>query len=144
MLRAWAFAALLSLSAAYASSLRVAHPAAEIDWKASGSLPPGAEYHLVREDPITHGVQILVRFPAGYSLPEHAHASDETLVVLKGKLLVTEGGTSTTLGPGSYALFPAGRAHALAAKGWNGCELLVSMAGAFDIKGLRDGKSAGQ
>lgn len=116
----------------------------EIDWKASGSLPPGAEYHLIREDASTHGVQILVRFPKGYSLPSHAHSTDETLLVLRGKLEIGSGSGTTALGPGGYAVFPAGEPHALAAKGWGGCELLVTMAGAFDLKPAAPAKSAGQ
>lgn len=115
-------------------------PAGQVDWKASGSLPPGAEYHLIHEDPATKGVQALVRFASGYVLPEHSHSYDETIVVLKGKLAVTRAGETTTLGPGGYAVFPAGEAHALAAKSWGGCDFALTMSGAFDIQGLPPGK----
>lgn len=107
-----------------------------IEWKISGSLPPGAEYHLLYEDKATHAVQLLVRFPSGYSLSAHSHAHDETLVVLRGRLAVENGGRETVLGPGSYAVFPAGSSHALKAKAWGRCEFLVSMNGPFDIQGL--------
>jgi len=71
--------------------------ASEMDWKPSTNLPPGAEYHLIREDPVTRGIQAVVKFPSGYSIPPHAHESDETLVVLKGKLRVRVGTVEKTL-----------------------------------------------
>lgn len=113
---------------------------ADIAFSVSGSLPPGAEYHLVYEDPATRAVQLLVRFPSGYELPAHSHSRDETLIVRKGKLAVTVDGKETVLGPGGYAVFPAGSTHALKAKGK--CELLVAMNGPFDVKGLPPVKTA--
>ena len=108
----------------------------QIDWKASGSLPPGAEYHLIYEDKNTHAIETLARFPSGYALPPHSHTSDETLLIITGKLLVEINGQTTALEAGSYAVIPSGTVHALKASGWKGCEMLVSMSGPFDIKGL--------
>lgn len=108
----------------------------QIDWKVSGDLPPGAEYALLYEDPSTHGVQLVVRFPAHYALPPHSHSHDETIFVVKGKLKVSAGGKSTVLEPGSYAVFPAGLAHGLEARGWGGCTMLVSVNGPYDVLGL--------
>ena len=109
-------------------------PDADITYMVSGSLPPGAEFHLVYEDPQTHAVQLLVRFPSGYELPGHSHSHDETIVVRKGKLQVTLDGKDVVLGPGGYAVFPAGTTHALKSKGK--CELFVAVNGPYDVKGL--------
>lgn len=106
----------------------------EVEWKISGSLPPGAEYHLIYEDPGTHAVQMLVRFPKDYLLAAHSHSHDETILVLKGKLEIEIGDKTTVLKSGAYAMFPAGSTHALKSKGK--CELLVSLNGPFDAKGL--------
>jgi quercetin dioxygenase-like cupin family protein len=126
------------LAAAYSqapgSSVVYRH-ANEIEWKVSGSLPPGAEYHLIYEDKATHALQTLVRFPPGYSLPPHSHTHDETLLIVKGKLVIDFGGQSSqTLASGSYAVIPAGVLHSLKAKG----ELVMMMAvnGPYDIQGL--------
>lgn len=108
----------------------------QIDWKVSPSLPLGAEYHLVYEDKNSHSVETLVRFPSGYVLPPHSHSNDETILILRGKLEIEVAGRSTVLGPGSYALIPAGMTHALKAKGWGRCEILALLTGPFDIKGL--------
>lgn len=111
----------------------------EIDWKVSPSLPAGPsghDYHLVYEDKRTNGVQTLVRFAKGYALPEHTHSSDETIVVLSGKLELETGGSRRVLGPGSFAVLPAGTPHTLRAAGWGRCQMLVSFSGAPDFKGL--------
>ncbi len=110
--------------------------AGDVDWKASGSLPPGAEFHLVYEDPKTHAIQALVRMPKGYSLPSHSHSHDETIVVLKGKLALDFGKGAETISAGGYAAIPAGVAFALKATGFGGVEFLMSLNGPFDMKGM--------
>ena len=105
-----------------------------IDWKASGSLPPGAEYHLMYEDSKTHAVQTLVRFPRGYTLPPHSHSADELMLVLKGRLVLGFGERKETVGPGGYALIPAGTVFTLKAEGFGGVEFMASFNGPFDMK----------
>ncbi|MBI3566025.1 MAG: hypothetical protein HY079_12575, partial [Elusimicrobia bacterium] len=55
-----ALAALASAADAPAGG-PVLRSAGDIDFHASGSLPPGAEYHLIYEDKATRGVQTIVR-----------------------------------------------------------------------------------
>ena len=109
--------------------------ASHVDWKASGSLPPGAEYHLIYEDPKTHAVQTLVRLPRGYSLPAHAHSADETILVLKGKLILEFAGKRETLTSGGYAVIPSGTSFKLKAAGFGGTDFLAAFNGPFDMKG---------
>lgn len=113
----------------------------KIDWKASGSLPPGAEYHLINEDPKTHAVQILARFKARYVLASHHHTHDETIVVVRGKLGIQTETAKTVLGPGSYAKIPAHAPHTLRAAGWGGCEILVIMTGPYDARFTQSARS---
>jgi quercetin dioxygenase-like cupin family protein len=108
--------------------------AEEVDWKVSGSLPPGAEYHLVYEDKASRGLQTLVRFPSGYALPPHSHSANEVLTVIKGKLVVDYGGEPQTLGPGSYIVIPAHLTHSLKAKGQ--VVMMMSVDGPYDVLGL--------
>ena len=115
------------------SAVRIGRPA-EADWRPSTNLPPGAEYHLVREDPVTHGIQALVRFPSGFSVPAHAHSCAETLVVLSGRLVVSADGKETTLTSGEYAFFPAGAEHALKVGGWGRAVFTATTDGAYDLK----------
>lgn len=108
--------------------------ASEFEWKPSTNLPPGAEYQLVREDPVTRGVQVIVRFPSGYSVAPHAHDADETLVVLKGKLWLKAEGKERTLGPADYAAIPSGVQHQLAVKGWGSCWALATTSGPYNVR----------
>ncbi|MFH1723627.1 MAG: cupin domain-containing protein [Elusimicrobiota bacterium] len=105
------------------------------EWKPSTNLPPGSEYHLLREDPDTQGIQAIVRFPAGYAVPEHTHACDETFVVLKGKLWVKAGELEEVLGPGGYAVLPAGVPHELKAKTrWGKTSFLATTNAPYSLK----------
>lgn len=123
-----------SWALAQSAAAPVVKQASAVDWKASGSLPPGAEYHLVYEDPKTHAVQTLVRFPKGYSLPPHSHSTDETILVLKGKLALEISGKTETLSVGGYASLPAGTIFSIKTAGFGGVEFLASFNGPFDMK----------
>ncbi len=127
-------AVLASWALAQTAAAPVVKAASRVDWKASGSLPPGAEYHLIYEDPKTHAVQTLVRFPKGYALPAHSHSTDETIVVLKGKLVLELGGKSETLSAGGYASLPAGTVFSIRSAGFGGVEFLAAFNGPFDMK----------
>ena len=128
-------AVLASWALAQTAAAPVVRSASAIDWKASGSLPPGAEYHLVYEDSKTHAVQTLVRFPRGYGLTPHSHTADETIVMLKGKLVIEIAGKeSETLAAGGYAMIPGGTVFSLKAAGFGGAEFLAAFNGPFDMK----------
>lgn len=127
-------AVLAALSWAGEPAAPVVRQAAAVDWKASGSLPPGAEYHLVYEDPRTHGVQALVRMPNGYSLPPHSHSADETILVLKGKLVLGFGGKEQTLTAGGFAVIPGGTVFTLESAGFGGAQFFSSFNGPYDSK----------
>lgn len=127
-------AVLASWALAQSAAVPVVKPASKIDWKASGSLPPGAEYHLLYEDPATHAVQTLVRFPKGYGLTPHYHTADETIIVLKGKLVIEIAGKSETLAAGGYAVIPGGTVFSLKTAGFSGADFLAAFNGPFDMK----------
>ena len=128
-------AVLAVLSSAQDAAAPVVKNVGQIDWKASGSLPPGAEYHLIYEDKATHAVQILVRMPKGYSLPKHAHTHDETILVLKGKLILDIGGETETISPNGYVVIPAGTLFSFKTAGFGGVEFLATFNGPYDRKG---------
>lgn len=126
-------AGLWAAAQAPSGAVRFGSPA-EADWRPPTNLPPGAEYHLVSEDPKTHGIQALVRFPSGYSVPSHSHSCTETLVVLSGKLMVSAGGLERTLGHGDYVVLPMGAPHVLRTAGWGKVLFTASTDGPYDLK----------
>lgn len=129
-----AFVAALASAQQPAGSSPILRAAAEQRFTASGSLPPGAEFHLMWEDPATKGIQALVRVPKGYFIPAHSHSRNETMLVLKGKLTLDFGGSQRTLKAGDYALLPAGTGFSLRAEGWGGAEFLIAFDGPYDSK----------
>ncbi len=106
----------------------------EIDFHASGSLPPGAEYHLIYEEPKTHAVELLVRMPDGYVLPAHRHTCDETMYVLKGRLVLGFGSRTQAIGAGGYAVIPAGTVFTLKVAGFGGARFIAAFNGPFDAQ----------
>lgn len=130
-----AVAVLASWALAQSASAPVVKSSGDIDWKASGSLPPGAEYHLIYEDPKTHAVQTLVRMPKGYTLPKHAHTADETMLVLKGKIVLKfDDGKELGVNTGGYATVPAGTSFELKVPGFGGATFLAAFNGPYDAK----------
>ena len=106
----------------------------DIDFHASGSLPPGAEYHLIYEEPNTHAVELIVRMPKGYALPAHRHTYDETMYVLKGKLVLGFGTRSQAVSAGGYAVIPAGTVFTMRVEGFGGAQFIAAFNGPFDAK----------
>ena len=106
----------------------------KIDYHASGSLPPGAEYHLMYEDKATHGISTLVRMPRGYFLPAHRHRFDELIYVLKGKLVLGFNGRENTMSAGDYAVIPAETDFTMRVAGYSGAQFIASLNGPFDVK----------
>jgi quercetin dioxygenase-like cupin family protein len=112
----------------------VVKDAADIDFHASGSLPPGTEYHVIYEDPKTHAVELLVRMPKGYSLPAHSHSFDESIYVVKGKVILGFGSEKKTISACGYAVIPAGIAFTMDAAGFGGVQMVAAFNGPFDVK----------
>ena len=112
----------------------LAKSARDIDWHASGSLPPGTEYHLLYEDAKTHAVELLVRMPDGYALPAHSHAHDETIYVVKGRLVLGFGARTETVAAGGYAVIPAGTVFTMKVAAFGGAQLVAAFNGPFDIR----------
>jgi quercetin dioxygenase-like cupin family protein len=114
----------------------------DIDFHASGSLPPGAEYHLIYEEPKTHAVELIVRMPKGYFLPAHRHTYDETMYVIKGKLVLGFGAKTQTVGAGGYAVVPAGTVFTMKVEGFGGAQFIAAFNGPFDAKPAEPAKTA--
>jgi quercetin dioxygenase-like cupin family protein len=88
-----------------------------------GPAPPflaeGAQIAVLSGDP-TKPVPYTVRlkFPPNYAIQAHSHPTDENVVIISGGLTFGMGDTlkkgaagNKTLGPGGYALMPAGMNH---------------------------------
>lgn len=124
--------------AALAAQSPVAMPAAKIQWgSAPPSLPSGARMAVLNGDPGKTGpYTISGTFPDGYVFPPHSHPADESVVVVRGTLLVGMGdafndSSLIALTAGSYAFMPPGTRHFARTKGET--TLVVYGAGPFDV-----------
>ena len=88
----------------------------KIEWqplKLEG-LPPGIEMAALRGDLGKGGGEILLRVPANYTVPNHAHTSDELYVWLRGAFtyIAADGRRAEIDGP-AYISLPGNTPHAL-------------------------------
>jgi len=96
----------------------------ELKWGAGPpSLPPGAQMAVLRGDPTKTGLFVLrAKLPDGFTVPPHAHPTDENVTVISGSLMVAMGdkldeAAMHAMNAGGYALMPARTNHYVRAKG---------------------------
>jgi quercetin dioxygenase-like cupin family protein len=115
--------AVLALApAAFAETIaphRIATPQ-DIVWGPPPSgLPAGAESAALFGDPKQEGMFALrLRAPKGYRIAPHTHPKAEMLTLISGRVNLAmgpqaEGAAAQTLGPGAFAVLPAGAPHSV-------------------------------
>ena len=83
-------------------------------------------------DPSKGPSVIVFKGAAGCLIPWHWHTPTEHVMIVSGSAKVEmKGGSSSTLGPGGYALMPSKHAHEF--KCTSACSAFVYSDGAFDI-----------
>ena len=75
---------------------------------------PGAQSFLIREDPATNGLELLVSYPAGHVFALHWHESNERIILLEGRLSLGSEKEEKFLEPGGFAYLPAREIQRLA------------------------------
>jgi quercetin dioxygenase-like cupin family protein len=90
-------------------------------WSRGPGDPPGGESLVLREDPRTGGLELLVRYPAGHVFAPHWHDANERIVLLEGRLALRDGDAEKIVGPGGYAYLPAREVQRLSCISRSGC-----------------------
>ena len=115
-------------SAAYGSLDAV--PWQTLDVATGTQLAVGA----VHTDPATRTRQFLLRLPSGGAVPVHWHGAHETLLVVRGSVVVRDAADRVVrLTTGGFSYQPAGARHSLATAAEGGALLLVTSDGTWDI-----------
>ena len=98
-------------------------------------FPTGAEYSLLRGD-FKHGVELIVRVPPGYQVPNHNHTSDETIIWLKGDFTYINGadGRSVGMSGQAFASLPGNATPHSVRCGNDPCLFYLRFSRAFDYK----------
>ena len=100
-------------------------------------LPPGGKMAVLFGDPGKPGMFILrAKLPAEYKIPAHWHATDETVTVLSGTIMMgmaakLDAKAATSMTVGAFAGMPANTSHFLMTKGE--AEIQVAGVGPFSI-----------
>ena len=98
-------------------------------WSRGPGDPPGGESLVLREDPRTGGLELLVRYPAGHVFAPHWHDANERIVLLEGRLALRDGDAEKIVEPGGYAYLPAREVQRLSCISRSGCLFYVAWDG---------------
>jgi quercetin dioxygenase-like cupin family protein len=102
-------------------------------WEHEKTDPPGAESVVLREDPSSGALELLVRYPAGHVFAPHWHNTNERIVLLEGALSIQTGESNATLHPGGFAYLPAKEPQKMACVSSSRCAFYVSWDGKLDF-----------
>ena len=105
----------------------------EVEWIPRANSP--VEVAVLAGDPATGPHIRLVKLPAGFVVPDHAHTGDYHGVNLTGtwKHTFLETGESRELPPGSFVFQPGGEMHGDACIGPEDCIIMLSQLVAADF-----------
>jgi quercetin dioxygenase-like cupin family protein len=83
----------------------------------------------LRNDSMTGGTEMLVRFPGGHTIAPHWHESNERVLVLEGQLTLQQDQGATILNTGGYAYLPAHEAQKLSCSSITRCTFYLGWDG---------------
>lgn len=97
------------------------------------------ESAVLREDPKTHAVDVIVKLPPGCTLPAHWHSANVTHTIIKGVYEMsgdnpTAAPGGVEMGPGSFNFTPAGLIHSGRVKGNEPVLMFETFDRARDVK----------
>lgn len=96
-------------------------------------LPKGAQMALIGMDPMSTGLTVYIKVPAGWKMPMHTHLHHEYLTLVSGKATASSGGKTHALLPGSYNVTPPKAPHDLACDAGAECVFIVRRNGPADL-----------
>jgi len=102
-------------------------------WTHDAGDPPGSESVMLREDPKTGAMELLVRYPAGHVFSPHWHTANERMILLEGRMSLRNGESEKFLEPGGYAYLPAKEVQRLACVSKTRCTFYVHWDGKLDF-----------
>jgi quercetin dioxygenase-like cupin family protein len=119
----------LAISAAQSGSSAVLTNLGSARWMHDEGDPPGSESVLLREDPKSGGMELLVRYPAGHVIAPHSHESNERIIVLEGQLTFRQEAGETSLDAGGFAFLPAREVQRLSCSSTTRCTFYLAWDG---------------
>ncbi|HEY1341363.1 MAG TPA: cupin domain-containing protein [Bryobacteraceae bacterium] len=127
--RIFCMAAAIGVSAAQTGPGAVLANLDTAQWTHDKGDPPGSEGVMLRADPKTGGIELLVRFPGGHVIAPHRHESNERIIVLEGQLTLRQDSGDTALNPGGFAFLPAREVQRLSCTAKTRCTFYLAWDG---------------
>jgi quercetin dioxygenase-like cupin family protein len=119
----------LAISAGQPASNAIVTNLDTAKWTHEKGDPPGSESVMLRDDPKTGGMELLVRFPAGHVIAPHWHEANERIIVLEGQLTLRQDTGEISLNPGGFAFLPAREMQRLSCSSKTRCTFYLSWDG---------------
>jgi quercetin dioxygenase-like cupin family protein len=104
---------------------------ADLKWAAHPALPPGNMVAVLREDPNTKAVDLLMKVDKDWHIGKHWHSPNERVTVIQGTFTSETDGKKHTFTKGGYMYLPSKTPHEAWLKGKS--MILVSGDGPFDV-----------
>jgi quercetin dioxygenase-like cupin family protein len=98
-------------------------------WTHDKGDPPGSESVMLHADPVSGGMDLLVRFPAGHVIAPHFHDSNERIVVAEGQLTLRQESGPIVVKTGGFAYLPAHEIQRLTCTSDTRCTFYLSWDG---------------
>jgi len=98
-------------------------------WTHEKGAPSDSEGAVLRTDPATGGMDLLVRFPAGHVIAPHWHESNERVFVAEGQLTLRQDAGDRVIKTGGFAFLPAGEVQRLSCSSQTRCTFYLSWDG---------------
>ena len=104
---------------------------AELKWAPHPALPAGNLVAVLREDPATKAVDLLMKVGKDWQIGKHWHTPNERVSVIEGTFTTESDGKKSSLTKGGFMYLPSKMPHEAWLKGKT--TILVSGDGPFDV-----------
>ena len=122
----------IALAAAQSTTKAIVINLDTANWTHEKGAVAGSEGVMVHADPVTNGMELLVRFPAGHVIAPHFHDSNERIVVVEGQLTLRQDSGETLLNTGGFAFLPAHEVQRLSCSSKTRCTFYLMWDGKPD------------
>lgn len=104
---------------------------ADLKWAPHPALPPGTMVAVLREDPATKAIDLLVKANKDWHIAKHWHSPNERVSVIEGTFTTGSEGKKSVLTKGGFMYLPGKTPH----EAWMKAKtiILVSGEGSFDV-----------
>jgi quercetin dioxygenase-like cupin family protein len=123
---------ILAIAVGQSSSKAIVVNLDTANWTREKGAPAGSEGVMLRADPRTGGMDLLVRFPAGHVIAPHWHESDERIFVAEGQLMLHQDSGETAINTGGFAFLPAREIQRISCSSQTRCTFYLSWDGKPD------------